>query len=148
MNLNDASKTRILISLPALIIFAIYLIIRIIMIVLTQGFDFSIYSRTLELNLWDIAWTTDLFMGIIGTLSASIFFKNKIPAFIIFLLTVFSCYFWFIAMITTKNLTPIEDSSLKEKYAFEKQLTTTEYRDIRQLRVIIYKEVFPYCINL
>lgn len=40
-------------------------------------------------------------------------------------------------------MTPIKSPLLKNKYAFEKQLTTTEYRNIRQLRVIVYKETFP-----
>lgn len=113
------------------------------MIILTQGLGFSIYSRTLELNLWDVAWTTDVFMGIIGTISTFIFFHHKIPSLIIFLVTIFSVYFWFITMISAKNMTPIKSPLLKNKYAFEKQLTTTEYRNIRQLRVIVYKETFP-----
>lgn len=37
---------------------------------------------SLELNLWDYAWSTDIYMGIIATICSSIYFKNKIPSFI------------------------------------------------------------------
>lgn len=137
------STFRDKVCLILLIISALYLIIRLTMVVLTQQFNFVIYSRTFELNLWDVAWATDIFIGYIGTISSFFFFKNKIPSIVIFLVTILLCYFWIVMMLTTKNLIPVEHPSVKENYAFERQLTTTEYRDIRQLRVIVYKEELP-----
>lgn len=143
MKCKDVLSMRTLLFLPPFLLFVAYFILRIVMIIVVQTFDFVIYSRKLQLNLWDIAWTTDLFMGIIGSLSAAILFKNKLPSLILLLMTTFSFYIWFIAMITQKNLTPIQHPEVQEHYIFEKYVTPTEYKDMKQLSVIIYKEQFP-----
>lgn len=83
MKCKDVLSMRTLLFLPPFLLFVAYFILRIVMIIVVQTFDFVIYSRKLQLNLWDIAWTTDLFMGIIGSLSAAILFKNKLPSLIL-----------------------------------------------------------------
>ncbi|MFA8440160.1 hypothetical protein [Pueribacillus sp. YX66] len=46
-------------------------------------------------------------------------------------------------LLTYMILLPVEHPSIKGNYVFNKQLTTTEYQDVMQLRVTVYKEVFP-----
>lgn len=98
---------------------------------------------SLELNLWDYAWSTDIYMGIIATICSSIYFKNKIPSFILMIVTTIIFFNWFLMLLTYMILLPVEHPSIKGNYVFNKQLTTTEYQDVMQLRVTVYKEVFP-----
>lgn len=59
------------------------------MVVRTKVFDFVTFSRTLESNLWDLAWSTDIIMGFLCFFASTLYFKNRILSFSIFLVTMF-----------------------------------------------------------
>ena len=103
-----------------IVLSVIYIMLRIVMFVLVKNFDFVIFSRTLDGNLWDQAWTWDIIVGFIFFLASSLYFNNRIVPFIVFLTTLFSCSIWIIMMMGSNTLIPIESSSLKGNYAIYK----------------------------
>ena len=139
------NKTSIIIkkiSLVFVVLSFLYVALRIAMFVLVKKFDFVIYSRTLETNLWDQAWTWDIIIGFTFFLASSLYFENKILPFIVLLVAMFSCWIWFLMMLGSKTLIPIEDTSLESNYAinnFSYPALTGE----TVLVATIYKEHYP-----
>lgn len=140
--MNIASTLKDIICLFFLTLSLLYLMLRITMFVLTKTFDFVIFSRTLESNLWDIAWSTDIIMGFICFFASTLFFKNRILSFSIFLVTMFSMSIWLFMMMGSKSLIPISDPSLKGNYAIHQYLYP-EYSDTVALAITVYKESYP-----
>lgn len=140
MKITSTSKD--IICLFSLTISFIYLMLRITMIVLTKKFDFVIFSRTLESNLWDLAWSTDIIMGIICFFAITLYFKNKVLSISIFLVTMFSISIWLFMMLGSKTIIPISDPSLNGNYAIHQYLYPT-YKDTLTLKVTVYKESYP-----
>ena len=139
------NKTSIIIkkvSLVFVVLSFLYVALRIVMFVLVKKFDFVIYSRTLETNLWDQAWTWDIIMGFTFFLASSLYFENKILPFIVLLIAMFSCLAWFVMMLTSKTLIPIEDASLDENYAINK-FSYPAHTGETILVATIYKEHYP-----
>ncbi|MFJ8462093.1 hypothetical protein ACIQ57_23730 [Lysinibacillus xylanilyticus] len=137
-----ATTSKELICLFFLTLSLLYMILRITMFVLTNTFDFVIYSKTLESNLWDLAWSTDIIMGFICFFASSLYFKNRILSFSIFLMTMFSMSIWVFMMLGSKSLIPISDPSLKGNYATHQYLYP-EYHDTVVLAITVYKESYP-----
>lgn len=86
----EVSKLRIKVSaiingihLFFIVLSVIYIMLRIVIFVLVEYFDFVIYSRTLEANLWDQAWTWDIIVGFIFFLASSLYFNNRILPFLV-----------------------------------------------------------------
>lgn len=131
----------------SLVISAIYLLLRITMIVLTVRFDFSLFFRNPDLNLWAAAWILDVVVGFIAMFSSILYFKNRILSFVLMLTTVFSLVIFIFAVAFTERLTSIEDPILKENYAISQDRNVVgSGRYILSVR--IYKEVFPLVYKL
>lgn len=139
---NKTSTIIEKISLVFVVLSFLYVALRIVMFVLVKKFDFVIYSRTLETNLWDQAWTWDIIMGFTFFLASSLYFNNKILPFIVLLISMFSCMIWILMMLGSKTLIPIEDTSLKENYAIYQYLYPG-HQDELILVATVYKESYP-----
>ena len=103
-----------------MILSAIYLVLRVTSIVLVKGFGFVIFLRTSEINLMNIAPTTDIFMSAICFTIPYIYFngmKRVVISFIGCLLFTYSVFMWLPMMAFSLSLSPIESPSLTGKYA-------------------------------
>ncbi|MBS4210838.1 hypothetical protein [Bacillus sp. FJAT-50079] len=130
-----------------LMISAIYLVLRIAMIVLTFGFDFSLFFRNPDLNLWAVAWISDVVIGFVALFSSILYLKNRILSFVLMLTTSFSLVVFIFAISFTEQITSIEDPILKENYAVYQSLNSFR-GDEYFFMAKVYKEVFPLVYKL
>ena len=133
-----------------MILSAIYLVLRVTSIVLVKGFDFVIFLRTSEINLMNIAPTTDIFMSAICFTIPYIYFngmKRVVISFIGCLLFTYSVFMWLPMMAFSLSLSPIESPSLTGKYAVAHYSNRNDSGE-KILRIEVYKQQYPLLYKL
>ncbi len=137
------STFRDKVCLILLIVSALYIIIRLTMVILTQAFELVIYSRTFGINLWNLAWTTDIIVAFFCHIASFLYFRRKAFSFLIFVILLCSIIIWWPAMIFSKEIVAINNPSLKDNYAISQNLTDSASPEKFVISVRVYKEVYP-----
>jgi len=122
---------------------ALYLIIRLTMVVLTQAFDLVIYSRTFGINLWNLAWTTDIIVAFFCHIASFLYFRRKAFSFLIFVILLCSIIVWWPAMIFSKEIITINSPLLKDNYAISQDITDSASPEKHIISISVYKEIYP-----
>ena len=130
-----------------LIMAAVYYIARIAMFILSIGFDFILYSKKLQLNLWAVAWIFDVCIGFITLFTCMLYLKKRFLSFIMMLITAISFIICIPATGLTERLQTIYTPNLSTDYAIS---TNYIYSKNNQFWVHarLYKEVFPFVYKL
>lgn len=133
-----------------MVLTVIYLILRVVSIVLVNGFDFIIFSRTYEINLLNLAPSMDIVMSAICFTIAFIYLnglKRVVISFGAFLIFIYSVFMWFPMMLVSQSLTTIEDPSLTDNYAV--YLASHQgHLGEGVLYIEVYKEHYPLLYKL
>lgn len=116
---------------------------KVTMIILTQIVDLTIYSRTFGINLWDLAWSTDILVGLVCHIASFLYFRRKVFSFLVLGMTLCSILIWWPAMMFSKSLITIHRPILKDNYTIFQDITDSDSPDKYFLTVGVYKEIYP-----
>jgi len=125
-------------------------VLRVTSIVLVNGFGFVIFLRTSEINLMNIAPTTDIIMSAICFTIPYIYFngmKRVVISFIGCLLFTYSVLMWLPMMAFSLSLSPIESPTLTGKYAVAQYSNLNDSGE-KILRIEVYKQQYPLLYKL
>lgn len=138
---------RAWIAKSLLLISAVYYTGRVIMFILSVGFDFVLFSKKLQMNLWAAAWIFDVCIGFIALFTVMLYLKNRILSFVLMLVTAGSFIIFIPATGLTERFESIDTLDLQENYAM-----STDYFYLKHntyhVRARLYKEVFPFVYTL
>lgn len=117
------------------------------MFILSVGFDFVLFSKKLQMNLWAVAWIFDVGFGFIALFTVILYLKNRSLSFILMLVTVGSFIIFIPATGLTERFESIDTLDLHAKYPI-----STDYfyikHDTYHVGAQLYKEVFPFVYTL